>query len=132
MQNPRKQANPTHLLSVCQNTHYSIFSLKTTQPEVITDAPDFFGKCANFLRPFDHVQVIREDDQVIIEYIIKSIDPVNLKAQTIKLSKIDLVKEEVVYYSYVHTEEITVESMNELPSTVPVNAKLVQEEEDED
>lgn len=125
--NKRATANPSHLISVSQNTHYSILSLVTTQPEEITDRPEFFGKCYNFLKPLDRVQVIRRDDQVIIEYIVKSIDSTKLLVETIKLSKIDLIKPEVIIYTTIEQNSSLIPEPN--PDVKPL-AKLATEKEE--
>jgi len=137
LQNARKVANPTHLISVAQNTHYGVYSIQTTQPEEIIDDPRFLGKCYQFLKPLDRVQVIDRDAQVIYEYIMKSFDSVKLLAEKIKLSKIDLMRGEVTYYTnmavgpqYVQTGEEYSQAPESLK--LPPVSKLAKVNEDED
>jgi len=99
MLNKQRVANPAHFITVCQNTHYGVFSIKSTQPEKLIDSKEFFGKCSNFLKPFDRIQVIKQDELIILEYIVRDIDPHNLTVETIKLSKLDLLNGTYIQYS---------------------------------
>jgi hypothetical protein len=95
-----KTANPNHFKKLHENIYYAIFSLMSNELDEIIESKDYFSKCSNMLKPFDRIQIVKEEEQVVFEYIVTEVIQELNEVKVQKLSKIDLKAKKQQLFGY--------------------------------